>query len=83
MNILPDSSAVQLFNSAQQKSNDAAVQIAKTPIQSNEVGSINFNQKDILKPILSLKEAEFESSVGVKLLNAEKEMLGTFIDEKA
>lgn len=83
MNISPDSSAVQLFSNAQQKSNDAAVQIAKTPIQSNEVGSINFNQKDILKPILSLKEAEFETSVGVKLLNAEKEMLGTFIDEKA
>ncbi|MDF1584325.1 MAG: hypothetical protein RQ733_10915 [Methyloprofundus sp.] len=83
MNISPDSSAIQLFNGAQQKSNDAAVQIAKAPIQSNEVGSTNFNQQDILKPILSLKEAELETSVGVKLLNAEKEMLGTLIDEKA
>jgi hypothetical protein len=83
MNISPDSSAIQLFSSAQQKSNDAAVQIAKTPIQSNEVGSTNFNQKDIFKPILSLKEAELETSAGVKLLNTKKEMLGTFIDEKA
>ncbi|MBE0471557.1 MAG: hypothetical protein IBX55_18855 [Methyloprofundus sp.] len=83
MNISPDSSAIQLFNSAQQKSTDAAVQIAKTPIQSNEVGSANFSQQDILKPILSLKEAELETSVGVKLLNAEQEMLGTLIDEKA
>jgi len=83
MNISPDSSAIQLFSSAQQKSNDAAVQIAKSPIQSNEVGSSNFNQEDIIKPILSLKEAEFETSAAVKLLNAEKEMLGALIDVKA
>ncbi|VVH60308.1 hypothetical protein BAZOLSSOX_2047 [uncultured Gammaproteobacteria bacterium] len=55
MNISPDSSAIQLFSSAQQKSNDAAIQIAKSSIQSNETGSSNFN---IIKPILSLKEAE-------------------------
>lgn len=83
MNISPDSSAIQLFNNAQQKSNDAAMQIAKAPIQNNEVGSPDFSPKDILKPILSLKEAEFETSAGVKLLNAEKEMLGSLIDEKA
>jgi len=83
MNISPDSSAIQLFNSAQQKSTDSAVQIAKSPIQSNEVGSSNVNQQDIIKPILSLKEAEFETSAAVKLLNAEKEMLGALIDEKA
>jgi len=83
MNISPDSSAIQLFNSAQQKSTDAAVQIAKSPIQSNEVGSSNVNQQDIIKPILSLKEAEFETSAAVKLLNAEKEMLGSLVDENA
>ncbi|MCF7969775.1 MAG: hypothetical protein K9L22_01245 [Methylococcaceae bacterium] len=83
MNISPDNSAIQLFNDAQQKSNNAAMQIAKSPIQNNEVGSSEFNPKDIIKPILSLKEAEFETSAGVKLLNAEKEMLGSLIDEKA
>ncbi len=83
MNISPDSSAIQLFSSAQQKSNDAAIQIAKSSIQSNETGSFNFNQQDIIKPILSLKEAEFETSAGVKLLNAEKNMLGSLINEKA
>ena len=83
MNISPASSAIQLFNSAQQKSNDAAVQIAKLPIQSNEIGSSNFKHQDIIKPVLSLKEAEFETSSGVKLLNAEKDMLGALIDEKA
>ncbi len=83
MNISPASSAIQLFNSAQQKSNDAAVQIAKLPIQSNEVGSSNFKQQDIIKPVLSLKEAEFGTSSGVKLLNAEKDMFGALIDEKA
>jgi len=80
MEILPTNSTVQLFNSAQQKASIAATTIAQSPIQKNEVGSTNFNPQDITKPILSLKEAEFETSAATKLLNAEKKTTGSLLN---
>jgi len=83
MSITPTTSAVNLINTAQQKSADAAQVIAKLPIQNNEVGSSEFKPGDIIKPVLSLKEAEFETSAAVKLLEADKKTIGSLLDISA
>jgi hypothetical protein len=80
MNITPTSSAVNLINTAQHKSADAAQVIARLPIQKDEVGSSEFKSSDIIKPVLSLKEAELETSAAVKLLKADKETIGSLLD---
>jgi len=80
MNISPSSSATLLINNAQHKSSDAAQTIATLPIQKDEIGSSEFNSSDIIKPILSLKEAELETSVAAKLIAADKKMLGSTLD---
>lgn len=89
MSINPLSSATNLITSAQQKADTAAQAIARLPVQNQEVGGSSeaFKANDVFKPVLSLKEAEFETKAGVKLIQAEKEMndtlLGLNIDEKA
>jgi hypothetical protein len=83
MNLSLNTSAVNLINSAQQKSAGAAQVIAELPIQKNEVGSTEFNPSDIIKPLLSLKEAEFETSAAVKLLEADKKTIGSLLDVQA
>ena len=83
MSITPTTSAVNLINSAQHKSADAAQVIAKLPVQDNEVGSSEFKSDDIIKPVLSLKEAELETSAAVKLLEADKETIGSLLNTKA
>jgi len=80
MNITLTSSAVNLINTAQHKSADAAHIIARLPIQKDEVGSSEFKSSDIIKPVLSLKEAELETSAAVKLLKADKETIGSLLD---
>jgi hypothetical protein len=80
MNITLTSSAVNLINTAQHKSADAAQVIARLPIQKDEVGSSEFKSSDIIKPVLSLKEAELETSAAVKLLKADKETIGSLLD---
>jgi hypothetical protein len=82
MSITPTTSAVNLFNTAQHKSADATQVIAKLPMQNDEVGSPEFNSSDIIKPVLSLKEAELENSAAVKLLEADKETIGSLLDIK-
>ncbi len=77
------SSAVNLINTAQHKSADASQVIAKLPVQKDEVGSTEFRSSDITKPIISLKEAELETSAAVKLLQADKETIGSLLDTKA
>jgi hypothetical protein len=76
-------SALQGLNSAQQKANNAAQQIASLPIKANEVGSANFNSTSLIKPVLSLSEAELQNSAAVKILKTQKETLGNFIDTVA
>ncbi|MGZ8159651.1 MAG: hypothetical protein ACXWT4_12670 [Methylobacter sp.] len=83
MNITPTTSAVNLINTAQHKSADAAQVIAKLPIQKDEVGSSEFSPNDITKPVLSLKEAELETSAAVKLLQADRESIGSLLDIRA
>ncbi|MFA6051909.1 MAG: hypothetical protein WC762_04910 [Methylobacter sp.] len=83
MNVAPSTSAANLINAAQHKSADAAHVIATLPVQKDEVGSAEFNAGDITKPILSLKEAELETSAAVKVLEADKKMVGAILDIRA
>jgi hypothetical protein len=77
-------SATSLITNAQNKANNAAQTIATMSVQKDEVGgSQDVGSGDLFKLVLSLKESEFETSAGVKLLEAEKKMLGVFFDAKA
>lgn len=77
-------SASNLITNAQQKAGAAAQTIATLPVQKEEVGgSKDVAASDLFKPILSLKEAELETSAGVKLLEAEKETIGTLLNTQA
>lgn len=77
-------SATNLITNAHQKAATAAQTIASLPVQKNEVGgSSDVSSADLFKPVLSLKEAEQENSAGVKLLQAEKKMIGSLFDDKA
>jgi len=76
----PSTSALNLINTAQYKAADAAHTIATLPIAKDEAGSTKFSPNDIIKPILSLKEAEIETSAAVKILKTEDENLGSLFD---
>ena len=75
--------AVNMFYAAQRKAADAGQVIAKLPIQSNEVGSSNYSAGDITKPVLSLSSAELETSAAVKLLQVDKQTIGSLLNVKA
>lgn len=84
MNINPLSSATNLISSAQQKANTAAQTIAELPLQNQEVVSTEpFQTSDLFKPVLSLKEAEFETSAATKIIKTQDKMLGSILDVKA
>ncbi|MDT8406207.1 MAG: hypothetical protein RQ715_03045 [Methylococcales bacterium] len=80
MNINPTQSALSMIGNAQFKADQAAQQIATLPVQADEVGSPNFNSQDLMKPIISLKEAELETSAAVKVIQADSNMLGSLLD---
>lgn len=82
MNINTTNNAVNLLNTAQHKSADAAQVIAKLPVKTDEVGSPEFKSSDLNKPVISLKESELETSASVKLLDVDKETLGSLLDVK-
>jgi hypothetical protein len=74
------SSAASLITNAQYNASNAAQTIAKLPMEKNEVGSTEFNSSNLINPILSLKEAEIETSAGVKLLETNQKTLGSLFD---
>ncbi|MCQ8106428.1 hypothetical protein NP590_20185 [Methylomonas sp. SURF-2] len=83
MNINPLSSATNLISNAQQKADNAAQTIARLPVQSQEVGgSEPIQAADLFKPVLSLKEAELETSAAAKIIQAHDKMLGSLLDVK-
>lgn len=83
MNINSLSSATSLITNAQQKAATAAQTIASLPVQKQEVGGGEpFNSADLFKPVLSLKEAELEAKAGVKVVQAQEQMLGSILDIK-
>ena len=75
--------ASSLITNAQYKAATAADTISKMPIDANEVGSSEYRSSHLINPLLSLKQAVFENSAGVKLLQAEKEMIGSLLDVMA
>ncbi|PPD31575.1 MAG: hypothetical protein CTY19_13810 [Methylomonas sp.] len=84
MNINAFSSATNLITTAQNKASEAAQTIARLPVQNQEVGgSEPMNSADLFKPVLSLKEAELETSAAAKIIKAQDRMLGSLIDIKA
>ncbi len=76
----PSSSAVNLITNAQYKAADAANTIATLLVAKDEVGSSEFRSDDLIKPVLSLKEAKIETSAGVKILQAEQQMPGSLFN---
>ena len=77
-------SATSTILNAQYKANNAAQTIANLSVQNNEVGgSKDIASGDLFKPVVSLKEAELETSAGVKLLQAESKTVGTLLNVKA
>lgn len=83
MNVSLTGSALNVLTSSQSKVTNAASEIASMSIQSDEVGSRNFNNTDLIKPVMSLHETELQNSAGVKLLQAENETLGALLNVKA
>ena len=83
MNIGSSTSAATLINTAQHKTAEAAHQIATLPVKQDEVGSTNFNSAELIKPVLSLNEAELETSAAVKILQTEDKTIGALLDVNA
>ncbi len=84
MNISPMTSATNMISAAQQKAANAAETIARLPVQDQEVGSTeSFQATDLFKPILSLNEAELETSAATKIIKANDNMLGSLFDAVA
>ena len=81
MNINALSSATNLITTAQNKASEAAQTIARLPVQDQEVGgSEPMNSADLFKPVLSLKEAELETSAATKIIKDHDKMLGSIIN---
>jgi hypothetical protein len=77
-------SATSLISNAQQKASTAAQTIANLPVQAQEVGgSKDVGSADLFKPVLSLKEAELETSAGAKMINVHEKMVGSILDVMA
>jgi hypothetical protein len=78
------SSATNLISMAQNKAATAAQTIAHMPVDSQEVGGAEkMKANDLFKPILSLKEAEFETKAATKVIKAQDEMVGSLLDIRA
>ncbi|MGZ0078225.1 hypothetical protein ACWAU0_10670 [Methylomonas sp. YC3] len=77
-------SATSLISNAQQKASTAAQTIANLPVQAQEVGgSKDVGSADLFKPVLSLKEAELETSAGAKMIKVHEKTLGSLLDVTA
>ncbi len=74
-------SALNLFNSSQQKATEAAQTIAQASVKPDEVGgSKDFNSDELFKPVTSLKEAELGAQAATKLLQADQDNKESLID---
>ncbi len=83
MDISASGSAVGLIQTALYKTATAAHEIATLPVQDDEVGSSEFDSRDLVKPVLSLNQAELETSAAVKILQTENDIIGSILDIKA
>ncbi len=77
------SSATSTIVNAQQKATTAANTIAKLSIDDKEVGGSKITPTSLFNPIIELKEAEMEAKTGVKVLQANQNMIGSLLDLEA
>jgi hypothetical protein len=78
------SSATSLITNAQQKASSAAQTMANLPLQPDEVGgSKDVSASDRFKPVLSMKEAELETSAAVKMMETERKTVGSLFEATA
>jgi hypothetical protein len=77
------SSGVNLLNTAQQRSENAAREIASQSIQKTDTGGVPYNPESLIKPVLDLKRAEIETASAAKILETDKKMIGSILDIKA
>ncbi|WP_150051537.1 MULTISPECIES: hypothetical protein [Methylomonas] len=83
MNINTFSSVTNLISTTQQRANDAANTIARLPVDKQEVGTAEqFSSGDLFKPVLSLKEAELETSAAAKVIKSHEKTVGSLLDIK-
>lgn len=77
-------SATNLITQAQQRSAAAAQDLASMSVQKDEVGGTqNVSRTDPLQPILALKGAEQDATMGAKLIDIEEKTIGRFINDVA
>ena len=83
-------SAVGLFQSAQQKVDEAAHEIATLPVTKDETGSTNFNSteafpavRQLSESLVKLRTAEHESASAAQIIKTENEIIGTLLDIRA
>jgi hypothetical protein len=77
-------SGIGIITNAQQKASTASQTIANLSVQNGEVGGTQItSSNDMFKPILSLKEAEQETYTGIKLVQTQKNEVGSILNIKA
>jgi hypothetical protein len=77
------SSGVNLINTAQQRSENAARDIAGQFIKRTDVSGTDYNSESLIKPVLDLKRSELEASAAAKIIEADKKTIGSILDIKA
>ncbi len=84
MNVNLNTSAANMIFSAQNKSAEAAQQIATSTVNSDETGASSANNDvrpgELSKPVTQLSEAELETSAAVKILETDQENQQALLD---
>ncbi|NOT12777.1 MAG: hypothetical protein HOP23_13260 [Methylococcaceae bacterium] len=74
------SSGVNLLYTAQQRSDNAAREIVGQFLKKTDMSSTNYKSEDLIKPVLDLKRAELETSAATKIIEADKNTIGSLLD---
>jgi hypothetical protein len=77
------SNGLNLINHAQQRSENAAKEIAGLYIQKTDTGATEYKSDSLIKPVLDLKRAELETASAAKIIETEQKMIGSILDIKA
>lgn len=63
-----------------EKLDQAAETVARLPLEAGEVGASETKSSDLIKALVSGKEAELETQAGVKVIGTYDETVGTLLD---
>lgn len=82
MSISLINSAVDLYNTAQNRANNAASAIARQPVEnsSTATGNAPIAEQSVISSVLELKKSEFEAKSAAKVLEADKKTTGALLD---